>query len=95
MRTDASKALRLGDDAKDLAARLLRNETGKRRWSDFNRPLRFQSCLLVFAEGKICRGFFEPRECPIPTVLCPLSQSTPPTVLKAKGAVLRSGEYLP
>ena len=42
VRTGASKALRPGDNAKEVAVRLLRAETGKRRWSDFNRPLRYQ-----------------------------------------------------
>jgi hypothetical protein len=41
VRTGASKALRPGGDARDIAVRLLRDEAGKRRWSDFNRPLRY------------------------------------------------------
>ena len=41
VRTGASKALRPGDNPKEIAVRLLRDETGKRRWSDFNRPLRY------------------------------------------------------
>jgi hypothetical protein len=41
VRTGASKALRPGDDAREIAVRLLRDESGKRRWSDFNRPLRY------------------------------------------------------
>jgi hypothetical protein len=41
VRTGASKALRPGDNAKEIAVRLLRDESGKRRWSDFNRPLRY------------------------------------------------------
>jgi hypothetical protein len=41
VRTGASRALRPGDNAKEIAVRLLRDETGKRRWSDFNRPLRY------------------------------------------------------
>jgi hypothetical protein len=41
VKTGTSKALRPGDIAKEIAVRLLRDETGKRRWSDFNRPLRY------------------------------------------------------
>jgi hypothetical protein len=42
VRTGASKALRPDDNARDIAVRLLRDEAGKRRWSDFNRPLKYQ-----------------------------------------------------
>ncbi len=41
LRTGASKALHPGDDAREIAVRLPRDETGKQRWSDFNRPLHY------------------------------------------------------
>jgi hypothetical protein len=40
-RTGTSKALRPGENAEEVARRLLRDEVGRKRSSDFNRPLRY------------------------------------------------------
>jgi hypothetical protein len=41
----APAKLRPGNDATEIAVRLLRDEAGKRRWSDFNRLLRYQKVV--------------------------------------------------
>jgi hypothetical protein len=38
--------LRPGESAEEVARRLLKDEVGKKRWSDFNRPLHYPK--LVF-----------------------------------------------
>jgi hypothetical protein len=49
-------ALRPGDDARKIAVRLARDETGKRRWSDFIRPLRFFDPARVPALRSLAAG---------------------------------------
>jgi hypothetical protein len=40
VRTGTGKALRPGENAEEVARRLRKDEFGKKRWSDFNRPPR-------------------------------------------------------
>jgi hypothetical protein len=40
-RTGTSKALRPGETAEEVARRLLKDDAGRKRWSDFNRPIHY------------------------------------------------------